>query len=555
MLTDKFYKRISSKTISLDQGIEHVYIAYKSVHGNPLVLFSEFESMPLFSIETQYSDKNMYKDQMTLSTEFETKHQCVLTKDNTDIEFIVTNLTEHCLHFSIGQNDSCMPINHINILKPWETIGVKSDKSNDRILKFITNNLDGEKVTLREKVSEGKLTDTDLSITVNPTSKGKDQDLDINHLKKLFEKTTWKSVDQFVLKQTIKKTMSEKAQTRPSIVPGITQRITESPWSQGSIEPDMNMRLFARDENVSENRESNFEDVYPEHAEDPEHDEAEGQYNVSDYLPTNQKSDWFDQINNVNPRNDHLINIYRPIGVNTIGSTHKNVSYDMRTAPLCPKYVAVNWNDIPNPTMRNIHDSLDRIGIVQGEKQQYQGINWDDIPDPTKRNIYERSDRAGHLRVNHYDMAQSYCGKVTHSDLKYKPETYKVDINVLYDVIARTHFGLVLLRGNYQVKNDDNTNAMCDELIDEYVNQTYIPLISKVYKTDECVCCLENSTNTLFYTCGHSCVCVECSKNINRCPMCQNGITVTLTQRVTLKATDNQFEPMIMNNQTVSVCC
>lgn len=87
------------------------------MYGNSLVLFSEFEAMPLFAIETQYVD-NLYKDQMSLCTNFESKFQCVLTKDDTEIEFVVTNLTENYLHFNICQNNSCVPINHVNVLKP-----------------------------------------------------------------------------------------------------------------------------------------------------------------------------------------------------------------------------------------------------------------------------------------------------------------------------------------------------------------------------------------------------------------------------------------------------
>ncbi len=44
----------------------------------------------------------------------------------------------------------------------------------------------------------------------------------------------------------------------------------KSPLSQSSIDPDMNMQLFVRDESENDNGENNFEDVDPELAEDPE---------------------------------------------------------------------------------------------------------------------------------------------------------------------------------------------------------------------------------------------------------------------------------------------
>ena len=45
----------------------------------------------------------------------------------------------------------------------------------------------------------------------------------------------------------------------------------------------------------------------------------------------------------------------------------------------------------------------------------------------------------------------------------------------------------------------------------------------KMYKTDECVICLENKTNVLFCLCGHICICEKCNeiKKLNSCPVCK----------------------------------
>jgi len=68
-------------------------------------------------------------------------------------------------------------------------------------------------------------------------------------------------------------------------------------------------------------------------------------YNVNSYLPQEKEKDWFETIETVDVKNSHLINIYRPIGANTIGSTHKNSTYDLRGTDkaVCPKFVVSPW--------------------------------------------------------------------------------------------------------------------------------------------------------------------------------------------------------------------
>jgi len=63
-------------------------------------------------------------------------------------------------------------------------------------------------------------------------------------------------------------------------------------------------------------------------------------YDVQKYLPQEVNDDWFELVPEaISVKNRHLINITKPIGVNTIGSSKKNASYDLRGAPSCPKYV------------------------------------------------------------------------------------------------------------------------------------------------------------------------------------------------------------------------
>jgi len=55
-------------------------------------------------------------------------------------------------------------------------------------------------------------------------------------------------------------------------------------------------------------------------------------------LPVEEK-DWFEDVTPTKIKNRHLINIYRPVGVNTISTSLKNPSLDIRGAPANPKTV------------------------------------------------------------------------------------------------------------------------------------------------------------------------------------------------------------------------
>lgn len=68
-------------------------------------------------------------------------------------------------------------------------------------------------------------------------------------------------------------------------------------------------------------------------------------YDSNQFLPQEKEKDWFETIETVDVKNSNLINIYRPIGVNTIGSTHKNAIYDIRGTDkaVCPKFVVSPW--------------------------------------------------------------------------------------------------------------------------------------------------------------------------------------------------------------------
>lgn len=63
-------------------------------------------------------------------------------------------------------------------------------------------------------------------------------------------------------------------------------------------------------------------------------------FKVDNLLPQEVNPDWFEVMPEpIKVKNRHLVNVTRPVGVNTIGTSLKNPSYDIRGSPPCPKFV------------------------------------------------------------------------------------------------------------------------------------------------------------------------------------------------------------------------
>jgi hypothetical protein len=71
-------------------------------------------------------------------------------------------------------------------------------------------------------------------------------------------------------------------------------------------------------------------------------------FDCNNYLPDEKAAnpDWFDIVPEpVDVKNRHLINVSKPIGINTIGTSLRNPSYDIRGSPPNPKNVVSPWGN------------------------------------------------------------------------------------------------------------------------------------------------------------------------------------------------------------------
>jgi hypothetical protein len=63
-------------------------------------------------------------------------------------------------------------------------------------------------------------------------------------------------------------------------------------------------------------------------------------FKSDEYLPQDQNKDWFEVMPEpISVKNRHLINVSRPVGIDTIGSSHRNASYDVRGTPIVAKSI------------------------------------------------------------------------------------------------------------------------------------------------------------------------------------------------------------------------
>ena len=117
---------------------------------------------------------------------------------------------------------------------------------------------------------------------------------------------------------------------------------------------------------------------------------------------------------------------------------------------------------------------------------------------------------------------------------------------ILYDYKLSTYFDDDILTDNMiqelNYQNEGNNEKLISdpfrivmELHAGYINRSNPqpeydeieedepPRLTRSFKTDHCVICMDNPSNILFYDCMHICTCSECEENrpLHACPYCK----------------------------------
>ena len=156
--------------------------------------------------------------------------------------------------------------------------------------------------------------------------------------------------------------------------------------------------VYSADNMATKNRGVNDQQRYgvPGRDDQPLPEELKGKHNV----PFRQN------FRQAGPRNVHLV---EGLGARPPSDTPFIPNTTLRDIHKVKNYVGVirggdagghkvfNPNDVPDPTLRNIHDNTGRQGVAIGgvAHEGHKVFNPNDVPDPTLRNIHNKTGRQG----------------------------------------------------------------------------------------------------------------------------------------------------------------
>ena len=283
-LNNKYFKLIYHK---VDNNIN-----YDIIHpiGCPMILLSKKDKIPLASLHFNVVNKEC----KSLITKNENDFQGLINKDNQEFEFVISNLTSHRINFNIIK-ENYKNLNRINILSSHQSYVVRCNKETNATLvlnaikKIDPKDGTEKKITVsqseKSKLEEDK--GTYYNISVVPEN--------IENFKELFVDAEWQCVDLFYMKY-----------------------------------PTTN-------HNANHYDIFNTDRILPQEANDD-------WFDMNRYLPQEINDDWFDiQPEPLSVKNRNLIDITKPIGINTIGTSLRNASCDIRGSPSVPKFVINPW--------------------------------------------------------------------------------------------------------------------------------------------------------------------------------------------------------------------
>ena len=86
-------------------------------------------------------------------------------------------------------------------------------------------------------------------------------------------------------------------------------------------------------------------------------------------------------------------------------------------------------------------------------------------------------------------------------------------------------FFFFFLRADYYNEEVEEESEVEDELEEEEIEDDLV-VVSKPFKTDQCVVCLSKEPKILFFNCLHYCVCSEYEEAnpFRKCPSCRTRI-------------------------------
>ena len=148
--------------------------------------------------------------------------------------------------------------------------------------------------------------------------------------------------DETLKQSDTDKLLLDKMTTKNTATGGEYKKISYAEGNRDSSSKNLD-DFFEQGNPLSDNENAAFlpndtSDGYAAYSGKPRKELSDDEkFNASALLPKEEKQDWFEDVTPQKIKNRHLINIYRPIGVNTVITSRKNGSLDLRGNPVNPK--------------------------------------------------------------------------------------------------------------------------------------------------------------------------------------------------------------------------
>jgi hypothetical protein len=489
----KYFQSIHKE---VKHGIEYNVIKPKNA---PMILFSKIDGSPLAAMHFISKTSRTLISRRPEKSKFDCDFQGLIVGDGQEFELVITNLCyEGQINFNIMKKNIGIQevnpggLNEVNELRSMESYAVKCDQSNNMtlVLNSIKNDKsekvtigESEKTATKEKGPDG----TYYYLSVIPQ-------IDKKEMVGRFKDTVWACVDTFVLQK-----------------------------------PKQTVNLYT--------------------------------------------DDWFGaSTEHVTVANRNLMNPMRPIGINTVGTRMTSGSHDIRgsisgsdlaspwitttldpdqvfksNGPInCSSEIGGSGNDIQldgsmagsSPYVQyggtpGVNDIAASAGPKQKVKEATDSESDDDMgfslfddDIPTPNNLL--SNKATQQIIDDSYAATVGAGKQIAVNSAFTGIEYDYDSTSCQCIIGLSVSPDIQFRDTH---NPDDLIVEGRASIQDIIKNKSMDMldsINKVYVSNECVVCLEDTVDSVYYQCGHQCCHYECGKELTKCPMCRSCIVATI---------------------------
>lgn len=139
-------------------------------------------------------------------------------------------------------------------------------------------------------------------------------------------------------------------------------------------------------------------------------------------------------------------------------------------------------------------------------------------------------------KLNDDIILDSEVGKITYGTEKINVNSMETNITYNYEVTSKHCVLGLSINENIEFINTPNDflndlNIEAEKLIIKINEKKYDEFLKgKIFKSDDCVICLESDIDCVLYSCAHKCGHYTCLETLNKCPVCRESIIAKLKQ-------------------------